>query len=301
MSGGYSMHAAPLFGMNPIISEMGSSGDLQLIGQQQQQQQHCDQGITGVQVKLVPEQQKLHQSGDKHDTFMNPGAWNRTQSPIVTGTSVIGVVFKDGVMLAADCLGSYGSLARFRDERRLFPAGELTCLGVSGDISDMQYIQHSISQLLEEDFCVDDGHKYNCNNVYEYVSRMMYKRRSKMNPLWNSVVVAGVDESSGKRLLGCVDIHGTTWQSSTIATGFGAYLAQPLLRKAVEGKEATLTEAEATEIIDDCLRVLYYRDARSLNKYQRAIITKEGGVRITEPYSVSTNWSYASDIRGYGA
>jgi 20S proteasome subunit beta 7 len=65
--------------------------------------------------------------------------------------------------------------------------------------------------------------------------------------------------------LGCVDYQGTTYQSSTIASGYGAYLAQPLLRKAVEGKEDTLTESEAEKIIDDCLRVLFYRDARSLN------------------------------------
>ena len=61
-------------------------------------------------------------------------------------------------------------------------------------------------------------------------------------------------------------MQGTTYQSSTIATGYGAYIAQPLLRKAVEGKETSLTEEEAIKIMDDCMRVLFYRDARSLNK-----------------------------------
>ena len=68
------------------------------------------------------------------------------------------------------------------------------------------------------------------------------------------------------RFLGYVDLQGTTYQSSTIATGYGAYIAQPLLRKAVEGREDTLTEQEAIKLLDDCMRVLYYRDARSLNK-----------------------------------
>jgi 20S proteasome subunit beta 7 len=45
-------------------------------------------------------------------------------------------------------------------------------------------------------------------------------------------------------------------------------LAQPLLRKAVEsrGGPENVTEEEAVTIIHDCMRVLYYRDARSLNK-----------------------------------
>ena len=63
-----------------------------------------------------------------------------------------------------------------------------------------------------------------------------------------------------------VDLLGVTYSSSTLATGFGAYLAQPLLRKAVEGNEDTLTEQDAEKIIEDCMKVLFYRDARSLNK-----------------------------------
>lgn len=70
-------------------------------------------------------------------------------------------------------------------------------------------------------------------------SKVMYERRSKSDPLWNSLVVGGVKH--GKHFLGYVDYQGTTYQSSTIATGYGAYIAQPLLRKAVEGNEATLT------------------------------------------------------------
>ncbi len=95
-------------------------------------------------------------------------------------------------------------------------------------------------------------------------------------------------------------MQGTTYQTSTIATGYGAYIAQPLLRKAVEGREDSLTEEEAIKILNDCARVLFYRDARSLNRYQRATITKYGAT-ITDPYSVDTEWAFAENIRGYGA
>ena len=63
-----------------------------------------------------------------------------------------------------------------------------------------------------------------------------------------------------------MDLLGVTYSASTLATGYGAYIAQPLLRKAVEGKEDTLTEAEARTILEDALRVLFYRDARSINQ-----------------------------------
>ena len=63
-----------------------------------------------------------------------------------------------------------------------------------------------------------------------------------------------------------VDLLGTTYSASTLATGYGAHIAQPLLRKSVEGRENTLTEEEALKIIENSMRVLYYRDARSINK-----------------------------------
>lgn len=51
-------------------------------------------------------------------------------------------------MMAADMLGSYGSLARFRDIERLYPVGDFTVVGASGDLSDYQYIQHILDTLM---------------------------------------------------------------------------------------------------------------------------------------------------------
>lgn len=85
---------------------------------------------------------------------------------------------------------------------------------------------------------------------------------------------------------------GTTFKSSTIATGYGAYLAQPILRDAVEGKEDVLIEAEARAILEKAMAVLWYRDARSTDIIQIAKVTTEG-VQITEPYKLAQDWSVA--------
>lgn len=119
-----------------------------------------------------------------------------------------------------------------------------------------------------------------------------------MNPLWNSILVGGF--KNGKRFLAYVDLLGTTYSASTLATGYGSYIAQPLLRKAVEGNEDTLTEEQARSILTQSLRVLFYRDARSLNKYQIATINAQG-THISDPVTLDTEWSFAEGIRGYGS
>ncbi|TDL23395.1 proteasome endopeptidase complex beta subunit [Rickenella mellea] len=223
----------------------------------------------------------------------------RTQQPIVTGTSVLAFKYKDGIMMAADNLASYGSLARFKDIQRLHPVGSYTVIGAGGDMSDFQYIQGMLEDLIiEEENTAADGHKLGPAEIHEYLSLVMYQRRSKLNPLWNSLLVGGFKD--GQRFLAYVDLLGTTYTSSTIATGYGAYIAQPLLRKAVEGKEDLLTEEQAREIMEQSLRVLFYRDARSLNKFQIATITAAGAT-ISESRTLKTEWAFAEGIRGYGA
>ncbi|KAI9183926.1 Proteasome subunit beta type-7 [Blastocladiella emersonii ATCC 22665] len=226
------------------------------------------------------------------------GATTHTSSPVVTGTSVVAIKYKDGVMMATDCLASYGSLARFRDMERMTPVGDYTVVGGSGDVSDFAYIKHQLETLMIEENEADDGHALGPVNVYEYLHRVMYHRRSKFNFLWNTLVVGGIKD--GEKFLGCVDMKGVTYSASTIATGFGAHLAQPILRKAVEGREDTLTEDEARKIIHNVMRVLFYRDARSINKFQVATVNDKG-VTVSEPMAMPTEWGFAESIRGYGA
>lgn len=72
-------------------------------------------------------------------------------TPIVTGSSIAAFVFKDGVILAADVLGSYGSLAKYRNLPRIHQVNDQTVLAVSGDLSDADYIKEAIDTKVYAD------------------------------------------------------------------------------------------------------------------------------------------------------
>lgn len=130
----------------------------------------------------------------------------------------------------------------------------------------------------------------------------MYKRRSDVNPLWNQILVAGLD-GEDRPFLSSVDLLGTTFSAPTLATGFGAHLAQPLLRKLVddEAKVEGVSREQAVEAVKQCMKVLFYRDARSLDKYSIAVVTKEGGVELKEDEQLEgQSWAFAETIKGYG-
>jgi len=211
----------------------------------------------------------------------------RTQQPIVTGTGVLGLKYKDGVMLAADTLGSYGSLARFRDVRRLQKVGENTLIGASGDLSDFQKIMSMMKEMQTYDMAHDDGCSMTPRDFHQYMGRVMYNKRNKFDPYWNELVIAGFRD--GKPFLGAVDLIGTMYEDDVIATSFGNYVCLPLLRKA----GTNLSKEEAKKVLEDCLRVLFYRNTKSSTRIQIAAVT-EAGVEVEEPYEVSTYWGYSA-------
>lgn len=258
----------------------------------------------------------------------------------MTGTSVIAIKFKDGVVVASDNLGlfttntaifsllhfspltkgstflaSYGSLARFADIRRLRTFDNSSVIGFGGDVSDMQYLDRLLQSLdIRENFYYSSSstssssttssqHTLNAKNLHTYLSKILYKRRSEFNPLWNNILVAGFDDD-GSPFLSFADLLGTTFSGPSLATGFGAHLAQPLLRRLLPQDEASvreITRETAVNAVKECMKVLFYRDARSIDRYSIAIVTKEGGVEMKEDEKLEgQSWAFADMIRGYG-
>ena len=88
--------------------------------------------------------------------------------------------------------------------------------------------------------------------------------------------------------MGQVDLYGTTNTSPHQATGFGMHLAIPLLRT-IQGNTKTAME--------EIMRVLYYRDARSSNHIQIAVI-QNGTIHI-ESQVLQGKWQVAQYVKGY--
>jgi 20S proteasome subunit beta 7 len=115
----------------------------------------------------------------------------------------------------------------------------------------------------------------------------MHNRRNKMNPLWNSLVIGGV-QPDGKSFLGCVTMVGTHYTDSHVATGFASQLARPLFRTR---QRDDMSEEEAMTLLHDALRVCYYRDKQSINKFQVAKATA-AGTTVSEPFTLDMKWDY---------
>ncbi|XP_034117333.2 proteasome subunit beta type-4 [Drosophila nasuta] len=229
-------------------------------------------------------------------TTCGPYGTKHSTAAITTGSSVLGIKFDGGVLVAADTLVSYGSLARYQNIDRVFKINDKILIGGSGDFADIQSIMRNIEQKMIEDQCCNDGVVMKPKAMATWMTRVLYNRRSRMNPLYIDVVVGGIDEG-GAPYLGSVDLRGRAYDDYVVATGFARHLALPLVRER-KPKDRDFTFEEATNLIREAMKVLYYRDTRSMPRYTVGICTA-ANCSIKGPFKVEENWTFAETVKGY--
>lgn len=235
-----------------------------------------------------------------YHSFPNKPAFNGprtvTQSPGTTGSSVLAMKYEGGVIMAADTLGSYGSMARFPDLQRILKVNDKTVVGAGGDYADFQFISDVIQQKQIDEDCRDDGFTMKPKALHSWLTRVLYNRRSKFDPLWNNFLVAGMQDS--EPYLGFVNMLGVAFTETVLATGMGVDLALPVMRAAMENKGGLLSYDEARQTLLQCVRLAYLRDCRSWPKYHLANIDASGA-QVEGPLMIDSDWEFAKGIKGY--
>jgi len=211
-----------------------------------------------------------------------------TTNPMVTGGSVLGLKYSDGILLCSDTLGSYGSLALFKEIPRIAAIGQSTLIAASGEYSDFQEIVRLLQQKYTEDFVQHDGVHLNASHYASYLSSLMYTKRNKGNPLFNSVLVAGFVNS--QPYLAYIDMYGTHILADFNVTGFAHHISKPII---ANEWRPNMTENEGKELLEKGMRLLWYRDARASDRIQFAKVTRDG-VEIEDAYKMNSDWDQDS-------
>ncbi|KRZ57058.1 tRNA-dihydrouridine(16/17) synthase [NAD(P)(+)]-like, partial [Trichinella nativa] len=140
------------------------------------------------------------------------------REPVCTGASVIALMFDQGVVIAADTKLSYGRFSRYKGVSRLMRVNDNTILGVSGDYADYQYLQSIINGRQMGMNSSQMRGEFTPASMHTFLTSVLYARRSKLNPLWNSYVVCGVTERTKTPYLGTYEL-GVVTADNCVITG----------------------------------------------------------------------------------
>ena len=122
-------------------------------------------------------------------------------------------------------------------------------------------------------------------DYFNWISRSQYQKRLKSDPIWVTCVVGGINRTTGESFLGSSDFHGTKIEANYIITGLGNAYCQVLL---ANKWRADMSYEEAKALIEDCMRVMFYRDKKAHDEIQISTITKEG-VQMGEKYRIEAS------------
>lgn len=209
----------------------------------------------------------------------------------VYGTNAISFKFRDGIIMGVDTGATYGGVS-MGNMQRVFRITENCIAAFSGLLSDIQFLK----KLLVDELESDDTRKMDPQGIHKMVQRILYSKRSQGRPMMVSVIVCGVNHKKNNvfettdgagRMIGVVNSKGNFWFDSSAALSFSSNFVLPILR---ERNLDDLSKEEAVALMEECFKVLCYKDCRSTNKIQIAIAGSDN-VEIFDPYCIRTDWS----------
>ena len=225
-----------------------------------------------------------------------------SKSVVYSGSSVIGLKYNKGIIIACDTRMCYGnSLSLVSSKERIKALNNRTLIGYSGEFSDIQETTRILNELVLDDQLETNGkNEKGPVELGHYLSSLHYERRNKLDPYLNSAIVGGID-FNGDIVLMQVDPFGTFLSGNYFTTAFANYFACSLLRNNYPKNQNDLTKEKAIELIMKCFEVLFYRDCNAGDNIQFSVIEKDNnGLPKIEngEYKLKTKWEYKQFMQG---
>ena len=223
-----------------------------------------------------------------------------TTDPIYVGSSIIGMKYKDGIMIASDLNLSYGTMIRFRKiNDRVQQITPRTIIGFSGEYSDFQESLRELNELILEDNL--QGRPYlGPKELTNYLATVHYDKRNEMDPYLNSVIIGGYDWN-GEMRLNSIDQFGTLLSGNYFTTSYSSYFSHAILREEYPQDPNELTKEKAIDIIKKCFSVLFYRQKTAGDEILIKCLEKKGNEQFQcdeQIVKLVTNWDF-DEMKNY--
>ncbi|KAI6239304.1 Proteasome subunit beta [Aphelenchoides fujianensis] len=219
-----------------------------------------------------------------------------TLQPTITGTSVMALQYDGGVAVATDRDAGYGHSHRYLSLTRQYRVNENIVVAFSGDYADFQWLQNVIERQEMDIKTYHTKTKLTAKGLYNYLASLMYYRRSQMNPLWNTLVVAGMHpEPTYDNLvpfIGVITQRGVAYETKAVATAMGQMILTETMQRDARARDYKYTKEEALALLAKMVEIMKYRDTAATGEFDITTIDASG-VELHKPQKVVGNWDVA--------
>jgi len=190
-----------------------------------------------------------------------------------TGTTTIGIVCKDGLVLAADKRATSGYLISYKKFDKIMPITDTIAVTVAGTVSDVQLLTKYLkAELKLKD--IRTGRETTVKEAANLLANFVYSniRKFSVIPGISHFIVGGID-SSGYHLYDLSPDGSIVEVDDYISSGSGSVMVfgvlETLYRKG-------LTVEEGVKLVAKGINAAVQRDIASGNGIDILTITKDG-------------------------
>ncbi len=183
------------------------------------------------------------------------------------GATVVGIVSKDGVILASERRYAYGNYVVSKNIKKVFQITETVGAACAGMVGDMQVLVKNIQALIKLRE-METGKKSKTNSVAKLMSVVMFENR--YYPLLTQVIVGGVSDAPE---IYALDPLGSVLPDKYMAIGSGEEIAIGVIENDYRDE---ITSEEAADLAIRAIKSAVKRDAASGDGVDMLIIKKNG-------------------------
>lgn len=188
--------------------------------------------------------------------------------PTLKGTTTIGVICKDGVILASDTRVTMGTFVAHKKGKKVYRIDNHLAMTISGSVADAQRtvdILKANAQLYK----LNTKRPIPINSAARLIANLLFSAR--LAPLIAQVLIGGIDDT-GPHIFS-LDPFGSLTEEKCVATGSGSPIAYGVLED--KYKENMIIKdllSVVVRAVDSAMK----RDAASGDSFDVAIIDEKG-------------------------
>ncbi|MBS7623139.1 archaeal proteasome endopeptidase complex subunit beta [Candidatus Bathyarchaeota archaeon] len=193
---------------------------------------------------------------------------------VARGTTTIGVVCKDGVVLATDTRATMGYFIAHKRAKKVYPIADHLAMTIAGAVGDAQAVV-DILKANAELYRLQSGVVMPVSAAARLVANILFSAR--LTPLLLQALIGGVD-SAGPRIF-ALDPLGSVTEETCVSTGSGSPIAYGVLES--QFREGMAVK-DAVPVVLKAVTSAMKRDAASGDSFDVAMVTRDGYREVGE-------------------
>ncbi|MHA1589904.1 MAG: proteasome subunit beta [Candidatus Njordarchaeales archaeon] len=212
--------------------------------------------------------------------------WKRDAVIGLKGTTTVGVIFRDGVVIAADKRASAGTFIASKKAQKIYAIADRIVFTTSGLVADAQilvrWIQNHVRRLT-----IERERPPLVKEVANLTAILLHNYFRSLLPFQVHFIIAGLD-TFGPHIF-FLDHSGAVQEDKFMATGSGSPIAFGVLEAYYK---ESMAEEEAIRLVLRALRSAIRRDTATGDGIDLAVVTKEG-IKFFKPSEID---AYLKDL-----